>query len=152
MGDDMAYMEESPAHEVEMSGFWIDTHEVTNEQFGNFVQETGYITVAERLPDPADWPADVPVDFLKPGSVSFTPPSDGGSINNCSEGWVQGSSVRGAAGSRTAEERARALPCTLNSRFRTGADKGAVLLSLYYSLIRRNKPSLQQPTKLSFYF
>ena len=91
MGDDMAYMEESPAHEVEMSGFWIDTHEVTNEQFGNFVQETGYITVAERLPDPADWPANVPLDFLKPGSVSFTPPSDGGSINNWWS-WVVGAS------------------------------------------------------------
>ena len=30
MGDDHTYHEEGPAHEVTLSSFWIDAHEVTN--------------------------------------------------------------------------------------------------------------------------
>jgi formylglycine-generating enzyme required for sulfatase activity len=89
MGDDLGYLEESPAHEVEVAGFWIDTHEVTNAQFGKFVEETGYITVAERTPNPADWPVGISAEFLKPGSVLFTPPSAGGSLDNWWS-WVVG--------------------------------------------------------------
>ncbi len=77
MGDDSTYKEEGPAHAVSVSGFWMDAHEVTNAQFAKFVEETGYITVAEQSPDPADWPADVPAEFLQPGSVLFVPPLPG---------------------------------------------------------------------------
>jgi formylglycine-generating enzyme required for sulfatase activity len=37
-----------PFFRVKVSGFWIQTHEVTNQQFLEFIQKTGYITVAER--------------------------------------------------------------------------------------------------------
>ena len=77
MGDDTTYQEEGPAHPVTVSGFWIDAHEVTNSQFAEFVEETDYVTVAEQSPDPADWPEDVPAEFLQPGSVLFTPPATG---------------------------------------------------------------------------
>jgi len=53
MGEDSTYKEEGPAHAVSVSGFWIDTHEVTNAQFAKFAEEMAYITVAEKNPDPA---------------------------------------------------------------------------------------------------
>ncbi len=37
MGSDEHYPEEAPAHPVTVSGFWIDRREVTNSQFGAFV-------------------------------------------------------------------------------------------------------------------
>ncbi len=81
MGADDAYPEEGPAHPVELDGFWMDVHEVTNAQFRAFVDATGYVTVAERQPDPAMMPG-APPDLLKPGSVLFTPPGEGGTLTN----------------------------------------------------------------------
>ena len=75
MGDDHTYHEEGPAHEVTLSSFWIDAHEVTNGQFAEFVADTGYVTVAEREPNPDDWPG-VPAELLKPGSTLFISPDD----------------------------------------------------------------------------
>ena len=93
MGDDSTYKEEGPAHSVSVSGFWMDAHEVTNAQFAKFVEETSYITVAERSPDPADWPADVPTEFLQPGSVLFDPPAAGEPVENWWS-WVPGTNWR----------------------------------------------------------
>ena len=93
MGDDSTYKEEGPAHAVSVSGFWMDAHEVTNAQFAKFVEETGYITVAEQSPDPADWPADVPAEFLLPGSVLFVPPPPGQRSENWWS-WVPGTNWR----------------------------------------------------------
>ena len=73
MGDDYTYQEEGPAHQVTVSSFWIDAHEVTNGQFAEFVAETGYVTVAERQPKSEDW-AGVPAESLQPGSTLFKPP------------------------------------------------------------------------------
>ena len=39
-----------PVHRVAVDGFWMDTTEVTNEQFGKFVEATNYVTIAERTP------------------------------------------------------------------------------------------------------
>jgi sulfatase modifying factor 1 len=71
MGSDAHYAEEAPAHPVTVSGFWIDTHAVTNRAFAAFVAGTGYVTVAERALDPADFPG-APVENLVPGSLVFT--------------------------------------------------------------------------------
>ena len=49
MGSDQFRPEEAPVRELAVAGFWIDSHDVTNEQFARFVGETGYVTVAERL-------------------------------------------------------------------------------------------------------
>ena len=43
-GDD----DERPAHSVCLAGFYIDRHEVTNAQFKEFVEATGYVTSAEN--------------------------------------------------------------------------------------------------------
>jgi formylglycine-generating enzyme required for sulfatase activity len=72
MGSDRHYPEEAPAREVEVGGFWIDVHPVTNRQFERFLRETGWTTVAERAPDPAQYPGALP-DKLAPASLVFTP-------------------------------------------------------------------------------
>lgn len=63
-----------PVREVEIDGFWIDRTEVTNAQFATFVKAMGYVTVAEKAPDPALFPG-APPELLVPGSIVFSPPS-----------------------------------------------------------------------------
>ncbi|MED5550221.1 MAG: SUMF1/EgtB/PvdO family nonheme iron enzyme [Pseudomonadota bacterium] len=62
--------EERPERTVSTPGFGIDAHEVTNAQFAAFVEATGYLTIAERRPDPADFP-DIDPALLEPGSAVF---------------------------------------------------------------------------------
>lgn len=73
MGSDKHYTEEAPAHPVEVDGFWIDETPVTNRQFIEFVKATGYVTLAEKTPDPTDYPGALP-HMLKAGSLMFDPP------------------------------------------------------------------------------
>ena len=70
MGSDQYYPEERPAHRVAVDGFWIDRHPVTNEDFRGFTDATAYLTVAERTPDPSDYPGVDPA-LLVPGSLVF---------------------------------------------------------------------------------
>jgi formylglycine-generating enzyme required for sulfatase activity len=72
MGDDPHYPEEGPPRSVNVRGFWIDAHEVTNAEFAVFVQATGYKTMAER--DPPKLPG-APPEMLIPGSAVFNIPS-----------------------------------------------------------------------------
>ena len=50
-----------PVHLVAVDPFWMDDTPVTNQQFAAFVAATGYVTIAERIPDSKDYPG-VPVD------------------------------------------------------------------------------------------
>jgi sulfatase modifying factor 1 len=70
MGSDRHYPEEAPVHEVTVGGFWIDEYAVTNRQFASFVAATGYRTIAERPPNPPDYPGALP-EMLKPGALVF---------------------------------------------------------------------------------
>jgi sulfatase modifying factor 1 len=70
MGSDGHYAEEAPAHRVTVDGFWIDRCAVTNRRFAAFARETGYVTLAERPPDPADFPG-APPENLRAGSLVF---------------------------------------------------------------------------------
>ncbi len=54
-----------PIHKVYVDGFWMDKTEVTNAMFAEFVKETGYLTVAERRPDPGQFP------HLRPQVLGF---------------------------------------------------------------------------------
>ncbi|MBI1181164.1 MAG: SUMF1/EgtB/PvdO family nonheme iron enzyme [Alphaproteobacteria bacterium] len=74
MGSDHHYPEEAPAHRVAVDGFWIDRTPVTNRQFARFVEATGYETLAERPPDPADYPGIRP-DMIRAGSLVFVKPN-----------------------------------------------------------------------------
>ena len=70
LGSDEHYAEERPAHPVDVEGFWMHSRQVTNHDFTAFVDDTGYVTVAERAPDPEDYP-DAPSENLQPGSMVF---------------------------------------------------------------------------------
>lgn len=74
MGTDLpSFPDAAPAHQVRIHGFWIDKTEVTNEEFARFVKATSYKTVAERNPNPDDFPGADPKDIV-PGSIVFSPP------------------------------------------------------------------------------
>ncbi len=45
MGSDSHYPKEAPAHPVKVGGFWIDVTPVTNRQFAEFVEASGYVTL-----------------------------------------------------------------------------------------------------------
>ncbi len=70
MGSEDFYPEEGPVRSVAVDGFWMDTKTVTAAQFRRFVRETGYVTVAERELEPADYP-DADPELLVPGSLVF---------------------------------------------------------------------------------
>lgn len=80
MGDDATYTEEGPARTVRVDGFWIDRTEVTVARFREFVNATGYQTIAERPVDPALYPGADPA-FLTPGGAVFTRPAAGDTSN-----------------------------------------------------------------------
>lgn len=88
MGQDAIYAEEGPIRQTHVNAFWIDPHEVTNGQFARFVDQTGYVTVAQKPVDAALFgiPAEqIPPDMLKPGSAVFTPPA--APSNNYVDWW-----------------------------------------------------------------
>jgi formylglycine-generating enzyme len=70
MGSADFYPEERPVHRVTVDGFWMDTDPVTVEDFRGFAKATGYVTVAQRPPDPASYPGADPA-LLVPGSLVF---------------------------------------------------------------------------------
>ena len=76
----------APAHRVRVDPFWMDTHEVSNRDYARFVEATGYITVAERALNPADFPGADPA-LLVPGSVVFVAPSEPVALNNPFQWW-----------------------------------------------------------------
>jgi len=87
MGADRFYPEERPARPAAVDGFWIDRFPVTNADFARFVGETGYITFAERPPDPAAYP-DADPELLVPGSSVFTKPPGPVSLRDMRAWWA----------------------------------------------------------------
>ena len=81
------YFEDAkPKHEVEVSSFYMDEHEVTNSQFAVFVAETNYITVAERPLDQKDFPG-VDPNILVAGSAVFVGDVDVNNLENPTAWW-----------------------------------------------------------------
>src|SRR3954470_1779509 len=70
MGSDRFYPEERPVREVSVDGFWIDRLPVTVAEFRRFVKATGYVTWAERPPEPDALPGGDP-GLLLAGSPVF---------------------------------------------------------------------------------
>lgn len=70
MGSESHYPDEAPIRKVRVDGFWMDRTHVTNGDFSSFVEDTGYVTVAERPLDPADFPGADPT-LVQPGSMVF---------------------------------------------------------------------------------
>ena len=70
------FIEELPVEDVSVSSFCIDSHEITNAEFTKFVEDTGYVTIAERPLSKEQFP-DLPDDQRSPGSLVFKPPTEG---------------------------------------------------------------------------
>ncbi|TQF15991.1 formylglycine-generating enzyme family protein [Myxococcus llanfairpwllgwyngyllgogerychwyrndrobwllllantysiliogogogochensis] len=87
MGSDHHYPEERPAHQVTVSGFWMDRHTVTNADFARFVEATGYLTVAERPLNPDDFPGAAP-ELLVPGSLVFRKAAQRVDLKDLSQWWA----------------------------------------------------------------
>jgi sulfatase modifying factor 1 len=88
MGSNEFYPEESPIHEATVDGFWMDRHTVTNADFKRFVDATGHVTLAQRLPNPADYPGGLPELLASPGSVVFARPTQRVDLRNHFNWWT----------------------------------------------------------------
>jgi formylglycine-generating enzyme len=84
--DDCGMDDTGPVHLVAVDGFWMDRTPVTNAQFAAFVKATGYVTVAERTPDPKDYPG-APREALVAGSAVFVSPASVTSLDNPMAWW-----------------------------------------------------------------
>ncbi|GAA3666462.1 formylglycine-generating enzyme family protein [Arthrobacter ginkgonis] len=86
MGSDEFYADEGPPHRVRVPAFELDERPVTNAEFAVFVAATGYLTVAERPLDPAEFPGLSPQD-LAPGGLVFTPSSGPVDLGDWRQWW-----------------------------------------------------------------
>jgi len=91
---DHAGPEEQPVHEVHVDGFFMDAYPITNTRFSEFVEETGYITVAERAPDVEELLSQLPPgtpppppELLVPGSLVFEPTEHQVDLRDWSQWW-----------------------------------------------------------------
>ncbi|MAT15379.1 MAG: sulfatase-modifying factor protein [Planctomyces sp.] len=93
--EDRRFRDTTPVHRVKVDGFHIDKTEVTNAQFAEFVEATGYVTVAERTPTAEEFPG-APPENLVAGSVCFSPPEGEVPLNNHFQWWayIKGSNWR----------------------------------------------------------
>jgi sulfatase modifying factor 1 len=99
MGSERHQPEERFTHVTRVDGFWIDRHEVTNVQFKQFVDATGYRTLAERGLDPKTHPG-MDEELLVPGSVVFIRPTEVRRGGDIAQWWqyVAGANWRLPAG------------------------------------------------------
>ncbi|QKK34518.1 formylglycine-generating enzyme family protein (plasmid) [Rhizobium indicum] len=95
MGSDTHYPEEAPSHRVTVDDFWMDRVPVTNGEFKQFVKATGYVTIAEQVPDARDYPGALP-HMLYAGSLVFHRASGPVDLRNPNNWWafVKGASWR----------------------------------------------------------
>lgn len=89
-----ANKDEQPPHKVRVDGFWIDATPVTNRQFNEFVDATGYITTAEKAPSLEEIMAQVPLgtpppspEVLVPASLVFIQPKVSVPLHNHMIWW-----------------------------------------------------------------
>jgi len=95
MGSNEFYPDEGPVRRIRVETFRMDPHPVTNARFREFIEETGYVTVAERSPDPTLYPGADP-DLLVPGALVFTMTPGPVALNDFRQWWrwVPGASWR----------------------------------------------------------
>ena len=86
MGSDRHYPEEAPIHRVTVDDFWMDRTPVTNWQFREFVEATGYVTFAEIAPDAKDYPG-ARSEMLRAGSLVFTAPKHAVDLKQWAHWW-----------------------------------------------------------------
>jgi formylglycine-generating enzyme required for sulfatase activity len=97
--DNPEFPDARPVHLVKLDGFWMEKTVVTNEQFAKFIEETGYVTVAEKPPKKEQFTpeglAQLPPEMwrdgsrteLQPFSFGFVPPSKGSRLQGEYDWW-----------------------------------------------------------------
>jgi len=92
--NDQASPDEFPRHKATVDGFWMDETEVTNRQFADFVEATGYVTTAELKPDWEELKKEVPPgtpkpdeSLLVPASMVFRPADGPVNLNDYGQWW-----------------------------------------------------------------
>ena len=97
MGSDhqKAQANEKPVHKVKVTGFWMDTTHVTNDQFAQFTKETNYKTTAEQIPDWETIRVQLPSGTPKPpasvfvaGAMVFVGTTAKVNLNDYSQWWA----------------------------------------------------------------
>lgn len=91
--------DETPVHKVELDGFYIDKTEVTNAQFMEFVEATGYKTTAEQKPFLRSVKGQGPIDVsdsVKPGSLCMNPNLKRGQFNPATGAYSWAGYIEGA--------------------------------------------------------
>lgn len=93
--DDPQFPDARPWHRVRVDGFSIDKTLVTNAEYEAFVRATGYLTVAEQVPNAKDYPGASP-EKLVAGSIVFAPPTTAVPLSNQYQWWdfVKGANWR----------------------------------------------------------
>ena len=79
--EENSFIDAKPIHKVKINSFWLDKNLVTNQQFAEFVHDTGYITIAERKPEAKDFPG-APPENLVSGALVFTAPKQSVSLRS----------------------------------------------------------------------
>jgi len=87
MGSESHYPEEGPRRKVRVDSFEIAPYAVTNAEYEAFVRDTGYVTVAERPLNPADYPGARP-ELLKAGSLVFRMSTGPVDTRNMANWWA----------------------------------------------------------------
>ncbi|CAL1520085.1 formylglycine-generating enzyme family protein [Chitinophaga sp. MM2321] len=92
--DSTGIADEYPKHSVQVDSFWMDEHEVTNQEFAAFVAATGYVTTAEKPITKEELMASMPPGSPEPdssmmaaGALIFTPPDHAVPFNDVSQWW-----------------------------------------------------------------
>ena len=87
MGSEQHYPEEAPTHNVKVGAFWMDSTTVTNADFRKFIDATGYVTLAEKPANEADYPGAKP-ELLAPSSVVFKKAAGAVDLSNHFNWWT----------------------------------------------------------------
>src|SRR5215468_11398978 len=85
--DEPQFPDARPWHRVLVDGFRMDKTLVTNTDYAGFARATGYVTVAERVPNAKDYPGAASPEKLVAGSVVFAPPGTAVPLNNQYQWW-----------------------------------------------------------------
>jgi len=87
--------DEYPVHPVKVNSFFMDPHPVTNAQFREFAEATGYVTTAEKDIDWEEFKKQLPAGTAKPAdslleasSLVFTPTENRVNLNDVSNWWT----------------------------------------------------------------
>jgi formylglycine-generating enzyme required for sulfatase activity len=93
--NDQADPDEFPKHDVQIKSFWMDETEVTNRQYKEFVDATGYETIAERKIDWEEMKTQLPPgtpkphdSILQPGALVFQPTDGPVPLDNPGQWWA----------------------------------------------------------------